>query len=33
MSLPYESPRPIVSDNVLAIAIYVLYGVSYFVGG
>jgi uncharacterized membrane protein len=33
MTLPYESPRPIVSDHVLAIAIYVLYGVSYFVGG
>jgi uncharacterized membrane protein len=33
MSLPYEGQRPIVSDNVLPIAIYVLYGVSYFVGG
>jgi uncharacterized membrane protein len=33
ITLPYESPRPVVSDNVLAIAIYVLYGVSYFIGG
>jgi uncharacterized membrane protein len=33
ITLPYESPRPVASLNVLAIVIYVLYGVSYFVGG
>jgi uncharacterized membrane protein len=32
MTLPYETERPIVSDNVLAIAVYVLYGVGYFTG-
>ena len=30
MTLPYENQRPVVSDNALAIAIYVLYGVGYF---
>jgi uncharacterized membrane protein len=29
---PYETQRPIVSDNTLALAVYVLYGVSYFTG-
>jgi uncharacterized membrane protein len=32
MTLSYESPRPIVSDNVLAVAVYVLYVVGYFTG-
>ncbi len=32
MTLPYETERPIVSDNVFAIAVYVLYGVGYFTG-
>jgi uncharacterized membrane protein len=32
MTLPYETQRPIVSDNMLAIAVYVLYGVGYFTG-
>jgi uncharacterized membrane protein len=32
MSLPYESQRPIVSDNILAVVVYVLYGVGYFTG-
>ena len=30
MTLPYEAKRPIVSNNVLAIGIYALYGVGYF---
>jgi uncharacterized membrane protein len=30
MSLSYETQRPIVSDNVLAVVVYVLYGVGYF---
>jgi uncharacterized membrane protein len=29
---PYETQRPVVSDNTLALAVYVLYGVSYFTG-
>lgn len=32
MSLSYETQRPIVSDKVLALAIYVLYGLGYFTG-
>jgi uncharacterized membrane protein len=31
-ALPYENPRPIVSDNALALVVYVLYGVGYFTG-
>jgi uncharacterized membrane protein len=31
-TLPYETQRPIVSDNVLAVVVYVLYGVGYFTG-
>lgn len=30
MSLSCENQRPIVSDNILAVAVYVLYGVGYF---
>jgi uncharacterized membrane protein len=30
MSLSYESQRPIASDNTLAVAVYVLYGLGYF---
>lgn len=30
MSLSYETQRPIVSDNILTGAIYVLYGLGYF---
>lgn len=30
MTLPSETQRPIVSDNSLAIIVYVLYGVGYF---
>jgi uncharacterized membrane protein len=30
MSLSYETQRPIASDNTLAGAVYVLYGVGYF---
>jgi uncharacterized membrane protein len=30
MSLSYETQRPIASDNTLAVAVYVLYGVGYF---
>src|ERR1700734_1670224 len=33
MTLPYETPRPVVSDNVLAIAVYALYFLSYFSAG
>jgi uncharacterized membrane protein len=29
---PYESQRPIVSDDILAAGVYVLYGVAYFTG-
>jgi uncharacterized membrane protein len=32
MTLPYETQRPIVSDNVLAVLVYVLYCVGYFTG-
>jgi uncharacterized membrane protein len=32
MTLSYENQRPIVSDNVLAIAVYVLYLAGYFTG-
>jgi uncharacterized membrane protein len=32
VALSCESPRPIVSENVLAVAVYVLYGVGYFTG-
>ena len=32
MSLPYETQRPVVSDDMLALAVYVLYGVGYFTG-
>src|SRR5436190_21297086 len=30
MTLPYVTERPIVSDNFLTIAVYVLYGMGYF---
>jgi uncharacterized membrane protein len=30
MTMSYETPRPIVSDNMLAVGVYVLYGVGYF---
>jgi hypothetical protein len=30
MTLPYESQRPIASDNVLAVAVYLLYFLGYF---
>jgi uncharacterized membrane protein len=33
MTLPYETPRSVVSDNVLAIAVYALYFLSYFSAG
>jgi uncharacterized membrane protein len=32
MTLPYEAQRPIVSDNSLAVVVYVLYCVGYFTG-
>ena len=32
MTLPDEIQRPIVSDNVFAVVVYVLYGVGYFTG-
>jgi uncharacterized membrane protein len=32
MTLPYENQRPMVSDNTLAVLVYVLYGVGYFTG-
>jgi uncharacterized membrane protein len=32
MSLPYETQRPVVSDNMLALAVYGLYGLGYFTG-
>jgi uncharacterized membrane protein len=32
MTLPYETQRPVVSDNGLAIIVYLLYGLSYFNG-
>src|SRR5437660_8644927 len=30
MTLPFETQRPIVSDNNLAVAVYLLYGAGYF---
>jgi uncharacterized membrane protein len=32
ITLPYETQRPIVSDDTLAAAVYLLYGVGYFTG-
>ena len=32
MTLPSETQRPIVSDNILAVVVYLLYGVGYFTG-
>jgi len=32
MTLSYEDQRPIASDNILAGAVYLLYGASYFTG-
>jgi uncharacterized membrane protein len=32
MTLPYETERPIVSDNILAVVVYLLYCVGYFTG-
>ena len=32
ISLSYETPRPIVLDNILAVAVYLLYGVGYCTG-
>jgi uncharacterized membrane protein len=32
ITLPYETQRPVVSDNALAIAVYLLYGGGYFTG-
>ena len=32
MSISCENERPIVSDDILAVAVYVLYGVGYFTG-
>jgi len=32
MSLPYETQRPVVSDNTLAVVVYALYGIGYFTG-
>ena len=32
MSLPYETQRPVVSDNTLAVVVYLLYGIGYFTG-
>jgi uncharacterized membrane protein len=32
ISLHFETERPIVSDNTLAVAVYVIYGLSYFTG-
>jgi uncharacterized membrane protein len=32
MTLPYESSRPVISDNMFAAAVYVLYGLSYLTG-
>lgn len=32
MSLSYETQRPIASDNIVAGAVYVLYGIGYFTG-
>jgi len=30
--LPYETQQPIVSDNILALVVYLLYGLGYFTG-
>jgi uncharacterized membrane protein len=30
MTMSYETPRPLVSDNTLATGVYVLYGLGYF---
>jgi uncharacterized membrane protein len=32
MTVPYETERPVVSDNGLAFIVYLLYGVGYFNG-
>jgi uncharacterized membrane protein len=32
MTIPYETQRPIVSDDILAVVVYLLYGVGYFTG-
>ena len=32
MIVPFETQRPIVSDNILAVVVYLLYGVGYFTG-
>ena len=32
MTVPYVAERPIVSDNILAVVVYLLYGVGYFTG-
>jgi uncharacterized membrane protein len=32
ITFPYETQRPIVSDNILAVVVYLLYGVGYFTG-
>jgi uncharacterized membrane protein len=32
ITLPYETQRPVVSDNTLAVVVYVLYGVGYCTG-
>src|SRR5262249_26178637 len=32
ITLPYDTQRPIFSDNTLAVAVYLLYGVGYFTG-
>jgi uncharacterized membrane protein len=32
MTLPYETQRPIASDSMLAIVVYLLYGMGYFTG-
>ena len=32
ITLPYETQRPIVSDNILAVVVYLLYCVGYFTG-
>ncbi len=32
MTVPYETQRPVVSDNGLAFIVYLLYGLSYFNG-
>jgi uncharacterized membrane protein len=32
MTVPYETQRPVVSDNTFAVVVYLLYGVGYFTG-